>query len=111
MNLIAYVDESYILDGKKDVVAIGGWLADAESVKKFGPVWQKVLDSYGASHFHFHEYVDKKHLYSKTNQYDGWDELKREVICLIWHLLPANWAFQSADALRRTEPKRNRPVL
>jgi hypothetical protein len=77
-TLIAYVDESYTLDGKKDVIAIAGWLTDAEAVREFCPVWQKVLDSYGAKQFHFHEYVDKKHLYSKTNRYDGWDELKRE---------------------------------
>jgi hypothetical protein len=49
--LIAYADESYLLDGKSDVIAIAGWLSDEESVNKFCAAWKKVLDCYGVNCF------------------------------------------------------------
>jgi hypothetical protein len=78
MNLLAYADESYLLDGNSDVIAVAGWLSCETRLDKFNTAWKKVLDSYGARHFHFREFVDKSHRNFKMTQYDGWDELKRE---------------------------------
>ncbi len=78
MNLLAYADESYLLDGNNDIIAVAGWLSSEERLDEFNVAWKKVLDSYGAKNFHFKEFADKSHTYFNTTQYDGWDELKRE---------------------------------
>lgn len=78
MVLQVFADESYLLEGNRNVIAIAGWLSAPDSFSKFCTAWKSVLDSYGVKHFHFKEFVDKNHIYYKQTQYDGWDKLKRE---------------------------------
>jgi len=78
MILHVFADESYLLEGNRNVIAIAGWLSTPEGTNKFCTAWKSVLDFYGVKYFHFKDFADKSHKYHKETPYDGWDELKRE---------------------------------
>jgi hypothetical protein len=80
--LRAYLDGSS--NDAKDVIAVGGVLAEDEQWAGFIPAWQKMLDAYGLRRFHVAEYWSRKGQFARLNEADH-IALRRHV-CRIFKL-------------------------
>jgi hypothetical protein len=80
--LRAYLDGSST--GAKDVIAVGGILAQDEQWAGFIPAWQKMLDTYSLRRFHAAEYWSRKGQFARLNEADH-IALRRN-ICRIFKL-------------------------
>lgn len=80
--LRAYLDGSS--NDAKDVIAVGGVLAQDEQWAGFIPAWQKMLDTYGLRRFHPAEYWSRKGRFARLNEADH--VALRRNICRIFKL-------------------------
>ena len=80
--LRAYLDASS--NDAKDVIAVGGVLAQDEQWAVFIPAWQKMLDTYGLRRFHAAEYWSRQGRFARLNEADH--AALRRNICRIFKL-------------------------
>jgi hypothetical protein len=80
--LRAYLDGSS--NDAKDVIAVGGVLAQDEQWAVFIPAWQKMLDTYGLRRFHAAEYWSRQGRFARLNEADH--AALRRNICRIFKL-------------------------
>jgi len=80
--LRAYLDSNS--NDTKDVIVVGGVLAQDEQWAGFIPAWQKMLNAYGLRRFHAAEYWSRKGKFARLNEADH--AALRRNICRIFKL-------------------------
>jgi len=74
--LQVYADESGT-HATAPVTSVCGFIESPEKWETFRPKWKKVLDDFGADHFHFREFSSKDICSKPNGPYPNWSHSKR----------------------------------